>query len=493
MERIDTHASIVFLVGDRAYKLKRAVRYDYLDYSTPERRLECCREEVRLNRRTAPMLYHGVRTVTRAPDGSLTFDGVGHPVDHLVEMARFDQSAVFDQIAQRGELDLLLMPGLARAVAQLHAIAEWRFDHGGRRGMAWVIDGNADGFAEYGPGVLDLEACRRLTTLSHEMLDRQADRLMARRPQGFVRRCHGDLHLRNVCLIDGRPTLFDGVEFSDQVACIDVLYDLAFLIMDLLHRGLGAHAHVVHNDYVLATSDLDGLALLPLFLSARAAVRAKISATAERLQNDPAERASLGHTAREYLDLALSLIEPAPARLVAIGGLSGSGKSTLARELAPTLGAPPGALVLRSDLVRKSLLGVRPVDRLGSEGYTEGVTRSVYRELAARATRATAADRAVIVDAVFADPRDRAVIAGVAQSVGVPFTGLWLDAPVGTRAERVTHRSDDASDATPTVVREQLERDVGDLDWLRVDATPDRDAITRSVEALLERQPTEAP
>jgi len=316
---------------------------------------------------------------------------------------------------------------------------------------------------------------------------------MARRAQGFVRRGHGDLHLRNVCLIDGRPTLFDCIEFSDEVACIDVLYDLAFLLMDLLHRQLGAHAHVVYNEYVTATGDLDGLALLPLFLSARAAVRAKTSATAARLQSDPADQAALGEAAREYLDLALSLIEPAPAQLVAIGGLSGAGKSTLARHLAPTLGAPPGALVLRSDLVRKSMLGVRLLDRLDSEGYTEGVTRGVYRELAARAATATAAGRAVIVDAVFADPRDRAVIADVARTVGVPFTGLWLDAPVDTRAARATQRCDDVSDATAAVLRFQPDRDVGEMDWQRLDATPDEALVAQSAEALLGRPETVSP
>ena len=489
VRRIDTHSAIVFLAGDRAYTLKRAVRYDYLDFSTLESRLRACADEVRLNRRTAPDLYLGRRPITCGPDGALQHDGGGAAVDWVVEMARFDDSAVFDRMAERGELEVSLMPAVAGAVARLHAVAEWRFDHGGRRGMAWVIDGNADGFAEYGPGVLDPTACRRLTALSHEMLERQADRLMARRPQGFVRRCHGDLHLRNICLIDGRPTLFDCIEFSDQVACIDVLYDLAFLLMDLQHRKLGVHAHIVYNEYATATGDLDGLALLPLFLSTRAAVRAKTSATTARLQSNPADQAAHGEAAREYLDLALSLIEPAPARLAAVGGLSGAGKSTLARHLAPTLGAPPGALVLRSDLVRKSLLGVRPLDRLDSEGYTEGVTRGVYRELAARAATAAAGGRAVVVDAVFADPRDRAVVADVARTVGVPFTGLWLDAPLDTRAARVTERRDDVSDATPAVLREQLERDVAEMDWQRLDAAPDDAMVTRSAEALLTVSP----
>lgn len=485
VERIDTHSAIVFLAGDRAYKLKRAVRYDYLDFSTLDARHRACADEVRLNRRTAPDLYLGRRPVTVETDGTLALDGDGVAVDWVVEMARFDERDVLDRLAERGALDLALMPVLARAVAKLHAVAEWRFDHGGRRGMAWVIDGNADGFAEYGPGVLDHDACRRLTARSREMLEQEADRLMQRRPQGFVRRCHGDLHLRNVCLINGEPTLFDCIEFSDEVACIDVLYDLAFLVMDLLHRGLDRHAQVVYNDYVAATGDLDGLALLPLFLSARAAVRAKTSATAAKLESDVDRRSQLCEEARSYLDLALTLIAPPAPRLVAIGGLSGAGKSTLAGRLAPGLGAAPGALVLRSDLVRKSLLGAHPLDRLGSEGYTEGMTRGVYRELADRAARAAAAGRTVIVDAVFADPRDRSVIAEVASTVEVPFTGLWLDAPLDARAARVAARRDDVSDATPAVLREQLARDIGDLAWPKLDAGLGTDELARAAGALL--------
>jgi predicted kinase len=310
---------------------------------------------------------------------------------------------------------------------------------------------------------------------------------MRRRPQGFVRRCHGDLHLRTVCLINGQPTLFDCIEFSDAVACIDVIYDLAFLVMDLLHRGLGRHAQVVYNEYVAATGDLDGLALLPLFLSALAAVRAKTSATAAKLESDATRRSRRCDEARSYLELALTLIAPPAPRLVAIGGLSGTGKSTLARQLAPGLGAAPGALVLRSDLIRKSLLGAHPLDRLGSEGYTEGMTRSVYRELADRATRATAAGRTVIVDAVFADPRDRSVIAEVATTLDVPFTGVWLEAPLDTRAARVAARRHDVSDATPAILREQLARDIGELSWPTLDAGLGGDALARAAGALLDR------
>lgn len=485
VQRIDTHSSVVFLVGERVFKLKRAVRYDYLDYSTVDRRRECCVAELRLNRRTAPSVYHRVRAVTGDGPGTLTLDGNGAAVEWLVEMSRFDESDVLDGLADRGRLDLAVMPVLARAVAKLHAVAEWRFDHGGRRGMAWVIDGNADGFHEYGQGALDPGVCRQLTTRSHEALELQADRLMARRAQGFVRRCHGDLHLGNVCLLDGQPTLFDCVEFSDQISCIDVLYDLAFLVMDLLHRGLPRHAHAACNEYVVATTDFDGLALLPLFLSVRAAVRAKTSATAARLQGTPAEQERQRQAAREYLHLALSVLDPAPARLVAIGGLSGAGKSVVARELAPAIGAAPGALVLRSDVVRKSLLGVAPAVPLGSEGYAAGVTRRVYRELASRAATAVAAGHSVIVDAVFADPRDRMAIAEAARLTSVPFAGVWLDAPADTRTDRVARRTGDASDATPAVLQEQLARGIGELDWSRVDAAGEREATVRAVESCI--------
>ena len=298
VERIDTHSSVVFLVGDRAYKLKRALRYDYLDYSTPARRRKNCAEEVVLNRRTAPMLYRGVRAVSRAPDGSLSLDGWGRAVDWLVEMTRFDQDTQLDRLAQRGTLDLELMPRLADAVAHFHDLAEWRVDQGGLEAMAAVLRGNRDGLLEHGRGVLDATACQRLSSESFEMLERQTHLLEARRQAGFVRHCHGDLHLRNVCLLDGAPTLFDCVEFNPAIACIDVAYDLAFLLMDLLHRGLDRHANEVLNQYVERTGDLGGLALLPLFLSARAAVRAKTGATAISLLPHADDRAGLRIEAR---------------------------------------------------------------------------------------------------------------------------------------------------------------------------------------------------
>jgi hypothetical protein len=485
VERIDTHSAIVFLAASRALKLKRAVKFDYLDFSTPELRRAACEVEVRINRRAAPAIYRGVATVTRETDGSLALDGAGTPVEWLVDMTRFEQDALFDRLAARGALDPALMRPLAAAVAAFHAAAPHRADHGGLRGMTWVVDGNDEGFAQQGAGILDAALCRELTERSREELSRHGDQLDARRSAGYVRQCHGDLHLRNLVLLDGQPTLFDAIEFNDEIACADVWYDIAFLLMDLWRRHLPRHANAVFNGYVAETGDLEGLALLPLFLSCRAAVRAKTSATAARLQTDAARARELEQAAREYLTMAVELLEPAPPRLIAIGGLSGSGKSTMALAVAPSVGAAPGALVLRSDEIRKALCGVAPLDRLGPAGYTPEVTRQVYHALAGRAAIALQAGRTVIVDAVFARPGDRAAIEAVASSASVPFTGLWLDAPPDVLMARTAQRRLDPSDADASVVRQQLAADIGAMSWRRVDASrPQADVVAGMLAVL---------
>ena len=485
VERIDTHISIVWLTGDRVYKLKRAVHFDYVDFSTIELRRIACEAEVRLNRRTAPSLYLGVRPVTREAGGALALGGQGEPIDWVVEMVRFDQDTLFDRLAERHRLDAGLMEGLADAIVRLHAGAEPRTDRGGQGGMAWVIDGNALGFAEQGATLLDRAACERLTADARAALDRHAERLNARRDRGMVRACHGDLHLRNICLVGGIPTLFDAVEFNEDISCIDVFYDLAFLLMDLWRRDLRSHANLVFNEYLSRTLDLEGLSLLPLFLSCRAAVRAKTSATAAKVQPDERQKGELQAASREYLALAQELLRARPACLVAVGGLSGSGKSTLARRIAPFVGATPGALVVRSDVIRKTLLGVSSLTRLGPEGYTADVTRQVYETMAERAKRALEAGHAVVADAVYARPVDRDAIAAVGRATGVPFIGLWIDGPLEILASRLRERVNDASDATADVLALQARTELGPLDWHRLDGSTDVESVERSAQAIM--------
>jgi aminoglycoside phosphotransferase family enzyme/predicted kinase len=489
VERLDTHASIVFLAGDRAYKLKRAVRFDYLDFSTPERRHAFCEAEVRLNRRTAPTIYRGVVAVTREADGSYALDGTGTAVDWVVEMNRFPGDALFDRLAASGTLALELMPPLAGAIAEFHRSAEPRRDCGGRAGMAWVIEGNAAGFAEFGRGCFEPWASYRVTDASLRELDRRADLLERRRAEGFVRQCHGDLHLRNIVLLDGRPALFDGVEFNDDIACIDVLYDLAFLLMDLWRRTLPRHANAVWNRYLSDTGDFGGIPLLPLFLSCRAAVRAKTSATAAQLQQDGRRRTTLQASAAEYLTMADRLLHPPPASLVAVGGFSGAGKSTLALALAPQIGAVPGSVVIRSDETRKRLCGVPLLERLGPDGYSPQISQRVYATLAERAALAIGGGHSAIVDAVYARPADREAIEKVAAAAGVPFIGLWLEAPEPVLIARTERRRNDPSDADADVIRLQQASGVGDLTWQRLDASVSEAALLSSARERLHDAP----
>ncbi|MGQ9371390.1 bifunctional aminoglycoside phosphotransferase/ATP-binding protein [Azospirillum sp. A39] len=484
VERIDTHGAVVFLAGGRALKLKRAVRFPYMDFSTRERRRAACEAEVALNRRTAPELYRGVEPVVRRADGTLALGGSGDPLDWVVVMRRFDGDLLFDRLAARQGLTPELMRRLADAVAAFHGAAAPRRDGGGAAAMTAVVDGNLGELAGR-PDLFDAAAVARLAERSRAALARHAARLDARRDGGRVRHCHGDLHLRNIVLDDGRPTLFDGIEFDESLAVVDVFYDLAFLLMDLDQRGLRHLGNAVLNRYVEDTGDLEGLALLPLFLSVRAAVRAKVDAAAAAAQADAERAAALRRDAVAYLEHALAALDPPPPLLVAVGGLSGTGKTTLARGLAPALGPAPGALVLRSDVIRKRLLGAAETARLPAEAYVPAATAGVYGEIARCAAVALAAGHAVVADAVYARPEERQAIEAVAAAAGVPFRGVWLEAPVPVRVGRVSGRSADASDATADVARRQEGYDVGVVAWARVAAAGDPAAVLAAARETL--------
>lgn len=481
VERVDTHASVVFLAGDHALKLKRAVRYDYLDFSTSDLRRRMCEREFLLNRRTAPSLYEQMVPVTREDDGRLTLSGRGAVVDWLLRMRRFDQDALLDRLAERGALPLGLMAPLGEAIGRLHRSAAPRTNRGGSAGMADVIRGNATSFDEAPPSAIDHDLARRVTARQMEMVSEHTELLDARRQQGFVRYCHGDLHLSNLVLLDEQPTLFDGIEFNEDLACIDVLYDLAFLLMDLWRRRLYQHANALWNAYLAYTTDFAGLPPMPLFLSCRAAIRAKTSlATASLAQADEA-RAGAERLAREYLTLAECFLTPRPAVVIAIGGLSGSGKSTVARVVASELGRTPGAVIARSDVIRKGLCGVDPTTRLGPEGYSEALSQRVYAAVIERCRVVAETGYAVVADALFGHSAQREASRACASGAGVPFVGIWLDAPHQVLARRVETRSGDASDADTTVVTQQIQTVAPPEDWLHVDASRPLDAVVSDV------------
>jgi aminoglycoside phosphotransferase family enzyme/predicted kinase len=459
-ERVETHISQVFLGDGIVYKLKRAVTLPYLDFSTLDARRHACEAELALNRRTAPMLYRRVAAVTRAEEGGLEWNGPGAVQDWVVEMNRF----AADRQLDRAALDKTVIQDLADAVVAMHQGAEIMAERGGYDGLRWVIEGNDESFRRAEPTIFNARALSDLTRRSREQLDRHQVLLEDRRLSGRVRRCHGDLHLANICLIDGKPVLFDAIEFSDAIACIDMAYDLAFLVMDLQHRGMGEYAALLLARWLAATGDFEALPLLPLMLSLRAAIRSHIAGVQGKVDE-----------ARAYFERAEAYLDPPPPRLVAVGGLSGTGKSHLSRKLAPFLGAAPGAVVLRTDVIRKHLMGVPPETRLPPEAYAESVTERVYGALYEQAERVLRSGHAAIIDAVSALPEQREALAQLADRLDVPFDGLWLEAQADDLRRRITERRNNASDATVAVLDRQLDYDLGPMDWTRIDSSGDKE------------------
>ncbi|MHA1107697.1 MAG: bifunctional aminoglycoside phosphotransferase/ATP-binding protein [Alphaproteobacteria bacterium] len=494
VDRIDTHISHLFLAGERVLKLKRAVRFAYVDFSTTELRHRYCAAEVTVNRRTAPDLYIGVAPVLSDGAGGLTLGAAMEPdaepdaaaIDWVVVMRRFDQDCLFDALAQRGGLDNALITGLAEMVAAFHEQAAPMRNFGGADGMRRVIDGNMAEITRFIPDVFGAAAADSLMGALERAFDSCAALLEQRRDAGRVRHCHGDLYLRNICLIDGHPTPFDAIEFNDDIANIDVLYDFAFLLMDLAHRGRRGLANVALNHYLPREGDYDGLAALPLFLACRAAVRAHVTALQQSFASGPdADR--LAAEARSYLGLAQDVLKQAAPRLVAIGGLSGTGKSRLARDLAPGLKSPLGAIVLRSDVVRKRLLGADPLTRLDPEAYRAGVTAEVYEAICRQAEITLDAGMPVIADAVYARPEQRAAIEDIARHRDIGFDGLWLEAPEDLRLARIGGRTFDASDADAGVARAQAGFAVGKIDWRCIDASGAPEATLACAQKALNR------
>lgn len=494
--RLDTHISAIFLVGERAFKLKKAVKLPYLDFSTLAARKAACDSEVAINRRTAPDLYLGVLPIARAPDGGLALGAKGAVLDWLVVMRRFDPEDALDRLAERGGLTPAIIVQLADGLVEFYASAATSAATsaagGGAKGIASVIASNHAAFAQLPPGIFPPERIGQLKVESDARLQKLAALLDRRRDQGYVRHCHGDLHLRNIVMLAGTPTPFDAIEFSREMATIDVLYDFAFLVMDLIERSMADLAAAALQRFLDLTGDYGGLPALALFLSVRAAVRAHVEAQSALAQKSAADAARGTAQARRYLDLSLKFLGPPPPRLLAIGGLSGAGKSTLARDLRLKIAPPPGAIWLRSDVLRKQLFARRPEARLPAEAYSASATKKVYSRLADLARELIGGGNSVIADAVFADPAERDAIAAAAGAHD--FAGLWLEAEVGVLEQRVAARAHDASDADLAVLRRQLGYDPGAIGWRRIDAGkgPDR-TLARAITALADFLPAQPP
>jgi len=472
VQRIDTHAAVVFLAGDLVFKVKRAVKYPFLDYSTLEKRKAACLAELDVNRAFAPQLYRRVVPITREADGRLALDGTGAPVEWAVEMVRFDENKTLDRLAERGRLSEALTRKLAAVVAAMHERAKPVEPTSWIAAVEGFVTENTAAFRDH-PDLFPGHLVDLLDRKSLAAFHRLRPLLHIRGEQGLIRRGHGDLHLANVAILDGDPVAFDALEFDPIFAAGDVLYDLAFLLMDLYERDLERAANEVLNGYFTAAKrieDCDGIAALPFFMSLRAAIRAKVTAARLALSQQD-QRDKIGRGAKVYFKLALDLLTDVQPIVVCTGGLSGTGKSVLARSLAPLLPPAPGALVFRSDVERKAFHGAAETDRLPSEAYRPEVTEKIYRMLTDKITRVARAGHSAIADAVFARAEERAAIEAAAAAAGAQFHGLFLVADLPTRTARIGSRGPDASDADAAVAQSQETFATRDVTWEIIDAS----------------------
>jgi len=486
VKRVDTQSAAVFLAGDEAYKARRAIRLPFLDFSTLDKRRAACEAEIAANRDNAPGVYLGVTPVVRR-GGALALGGDGEVVEWTTHMRRFDENATLDHVAERGALSPDLVRRLAAAIRRSHDRAPLGDGPRATRSLATYLDQNQAAFAARP----ELFARRRAATLDRESRAAFAalrPLLIARGRAGWVRRGHGDLHLRNIALIDGEPILFDAVEFDPDIATGDVLYDLAFTLMDLWERDLAGEANRLLASYLALgrPDELDGLAALPFFMSLRAAIRAKVEAANVAHLAAGARRAERT-LARDYFVFAEAFLRPAPPRLVAIGGLSGTGKSALAVALAPAVGRAPGALTLRSDIERKRLFAVAETERLPLGGYDLAATEATYARLIDKARRALASGQSVILDAVYAKSYERRAVAELAAKLAVPFIGLWLEAPLTRRLERIGRRRSDASDADGGIAARQSAETLAEPGWRTLEASGDLAATVTTAQRRLKR------
>jgi uncharacterized protein len=473
-EPVETHISAVYIGTDTVWKLKKAVRLAFLDFSELPARHRFLLRELEVNRAAAPGLYRDVVPVIRQPDGTLVL-GDGQPtgsdaVDWVLRMASVPAADFLDAIAARHDLTPALLDALADTVSAYHHARPPVSGVDPPTAMRAVAQRNA--IAAHDAGLPDGRVQAWLAAITARIAE-ITPWLATRAANGFVRRAHGDLHLGNFCLWRGRPVPFDAIEFDEAMATIDLGYDLAFLLMDLDHRVSRGAANRVLNRYVARTGDAALTRGRPVFLSMRAMIRAQVEASRGN-----------GDLAAAYLDRTFAYLAPSAPMVIAIGGLPGTGKSTLACALAPTLGAAPGALVLRSDEIRKRQHGVAPEQRLPENAYSRAATNAVFAELAAQVGVVANGGHGVIADAMFLRPEQRASITQAAAGAGVPFLGLWLTAPTDLLQARLTARTGDASDATVAVLQAAIRNDRGGGDWLAIDASDGTRALASAQQAL---------
>jgi len=457
LELIETHISWVILTGKFAYKIKKPIDLGFLDFSTLEKRHDCALAEVALNRPLAPDVYLGVVAITGDPTHPQVA-GNGPVFEYAVKMHQFAQSAQLDRLLERGELHAEQLDAFAARIAEFHQHADVVAETEPYGSAAAVWEPVAENFqhirASQVPGV-DARQLHELETWARSLWQALETTFTSRKADGYIRQCHGDLHLRNLAWIDGQAVAFDCIEFNRNLSCIDVLCDVAFLVMDLQDRAQHRLANRFLNRYLEHTGDYESLEVLPYYLAYRALVRAKV--TAIRLgQPEVPDPDAVRREFQEYLRLARSYGHQDRPVLILTCGLSGSGKTTVTTPLLEQM----GAIRLRSDVERKRLFGLRAEESgraaPGRGIYDANAHDQTYQRLLELTRRLIGAGRSVIVDATFLEAKRREPFRTLAGELAAGFVLLEITAPADELRRRVAGRQADASDADLSVLEAQL-------------------------------------
>ena len=462
VELIETHISWVFLAGEYAYKVKKPVDLGFLDFSTLEARRFYCKEELRLNRRTAPEVYLGVVPITAGGAG-LRVDGTGEAIEYALKMRRFPQAALADSLARSGGLNAGRIDAIAAAIAAFHSIipaAPEESAFGTPAHVAAPALANFEQLEKLDADPGDAARLGRLRAWTAAESSRLQKVFAARKRGGFVRECHGDLHLGNMVFFEERPLLFDCIEFNAELRWIDVMNEVAFLVMDLLEHRLEAYAWRFLNAYLEITGDYAGVRVLRYYLVYRAMVRAKIARIrAHQPRVDETAHGAADRQYRDYLGLAESLSVPGRPALVLMHGFAGSGKTTVAQAMLERI----GAVRVRSDVERKRLHGLEPGARTHAEPYAgiyaPAATRLTYDRLKQVVRDITESGRVAIVDAAFLWSTERQAFSALARELKLPFLIVSCGASERTLRSRVARREaamSDASEAGVAVLENQL-------------------------------------
>ena len=455
---LETHISWVILTGDYAYKIKKPMDFGFLDFSTLDRRKHFCGEELRLNKRLADSLYLDVLPITGSAE-TPALGGSGEAFEYAIRMRQFGQDGLFDKQQERGALDPEQLTSLARQVAAFHeTLPPVAIDKPLGTPDA-VFAGMQENFDQIRPMIDDkalLDQLDNLEAWTRATFERCQPLIEKRHADGFVRECHGDLHLANITVHDGDVTVFDCIEFSEPFRWIDVINDLAFLLMDLESRGENRLANLVLNHYLEYRGDFQALPLLTLYKAYRALVRGKITLFTmgnPSLSDD--EKANLLQRYREYAQLAEDYSSFPNPYLLATTGLSASGKSVISKDMATEL----GLIRLRSDVERKRLFGLGPLDKsksgIGQDLYTDEANQQTYQRLAELSGGLLLAGLPVIVDSACLKLSERDLLTDVAENLGLPFALIHCEATEETRKQWIRERDGDASEATEELLEAQ--------------------------------------